>query len=43
VTPVTPLPRVDAVFADDGVTITDGGKSVLFYRTAPPTRASPAG
>jgi hypothetical protein len=28
-------PRVDAVFADDGVTITDGGKSVLFYRTAP--------
>jgi hypothetical protein len=33
--PVTPLPRVDAVFADDGVTITDGGKSVLFYRTAP--------
>jgi hypothetical protein len=34
-TPVTPLPRVDAVFAADGVTITDGGKSVLFYRTAP--------
>jgi hypothetical protein len=33
--PVTPLPRVDAVFAADGVTITDGGKSVLFYRTAP--------
>jgi hypothetical protein len=31
--PVTPLPRVDAVFAADGVTITDGGKSVLFYRT----------
>jgi hypothetical protein len=30
---VTPLPRVDAVFAPDGVTITDGGKSVLFYRT----------
>lgn len=30
-----PLPRVDAVFAEDGVTITDGGKSVLFYRTAP--------
>lgn len=29
----TPLPRVDAVFAPDGVTITDGGKSVLFYRT----------
>ena len=28
-----PLPRVDAVFAADGVTITDGGKSVLFYRT----------
>ena len=28
-----PLPRVDAVFSDDGVTITDGGKSVLFYRT----------
>lgn len=33
--PVTPLPRVDAVFAADGVTLTDGGKSVLFYRTAP--------
>lgn len=33
--PATPLPRVDAVFAADGVTITDGGKSVLFYRTAP--------
>ena len=33
-TSVTPLPRVDAVFADDGVTLTDGGKSVLFYRTA---------
>ncbi|WP_156400545.1 DUF6807 family protein [Caulobacter sp. Root655] len=33
--PVTPLARVDAVFADDGVTLTDGGKSVLFYRTAP--------
>ena len=34
VTPAaTPLPRVDAVFAADGVTITDGGKSVLFYRT----------
>jgi hypothetical protein len=32
--PVAPLPRVDAVFAADGVTITDGGKSVLFYRTA---------
>lgn len=32
--PVTPLARVDAVFAADGVTITDGGKSVLFYRTA---------
>jgi hypothetical protein len=31
--PVTPLPRVDAVFADNGVTLTDGGKSVLFYRT----------
>jgi hypothetical protein len=29
----TPLPRVDAIFAPDGVTITDGGKSVLFYRT----------
>jgi hypothetical protein len=35
-TPSTaPLPRVDAVFAADGVTLTDGGKSVLFYRTAP--------
>jgi hypothetical protein len=34
VTPsVTPLPRVDAVFTADGVTITDGGRSVLFYRT----------
>jgi len=33
--PATPLPRVDAAFAADGVTITDGGKSVLFYRTAP--------
>ena len=33
--PVMPLPRVDAVFAADGVTLTDGGKSVLFYRTAP--------
>lgn len=32
--PATPLARVDAVFAADGVTITDGGKSVLFYRTA---------
>lgn len=32
--PVTPLPHVDAVFADDGVTLTDGGRSVLFYRTA---------
>ncbi|MGR4866382.1 DUF6807 family protein [Caulobacter sp. LARHSG274] len=32
--PVTPLPRVDAAFAEDGVTLTDGGKSVLFYRTA---------
>jgi hypothetical protein len=33
-------PRVDAVFADDGVTITDGGRPVLFYRTKPadPTR-----
>ena len=30
---LAPLPRVDAVFAADGVTITDGGKSVLFYRT----------
>ena len=40
VTPAaTPLPRVDAVFAADGVTITDGGKSVLFYRaTAADTR-----
>src|SRR4051812_13547476 len=28
--PVTPLARVDAVFAADGVTVTDGGKSVLF-------------
>jgi len=27
--PTTPLPRVDAVFAAEGVTITDGGKSVL--------------
>jgi hypothetical protein len=34
-TPAAPLPRVDAVFADDGVTLTDGGTSVLFYRTAP--------
>ena len=33
--PVTPPARVDAVFADDGVTLTDGGKSVLFYRTVP--------
>jgi hypothetical protein len=33
--PAMPLPRVDAVFAADGVTITDGSKSVLFYRTAP--------
>jgi hypothetical protein len=33
--PPTPPARVDAAFADDGVTITDGGKSVLFYRTAP--------
>ena len=33
-------PRVDAVFAEDGVTITDGGHPVLFYRTKPvdPTR-----
>ena len=33
--PATPSPRVDAAFTADGVTITDGGKSVLFYRTAP--------
>ena len=38
--PPTPPPRVDAAFADDGVTITDGGKSVLFYRTAPASRGS---
>ncbi len=33
--PAGPPVRVDAVFTADGVTITDGGKSVLFYRTAP--------
>jgi len=33
--PVPAPPRVAAVFADDGVTITDGGRPVLFYRTKP--------
>jgi len=27
--------RVDAIFADDGVTLTEGGKTVLVYRTKP--------
>ena len=34
-TPAPVPPRVDAVFAADGVTITDGGRPVLFYRTKP--------
>ena len=41
VAPVPNPPRVDAVFAEDGVTITDGGHPVLFYRTKASDPAEP--
>jgi hypothetical protein len=35
--------RVDAVFADDAVTLTEAGKTVLAYRTKPPNPAAEPG